>query len=382
MITVPETDDGVFCPEIWQRMFVIQSNDEFIVKPCCFADRSPLNELTIKNSNKIFNTYNQSINTQQLRKNNLEKKVDSGCDECVRVESTIGNSGRTGALSRSIPGKPLVLGTHVDLNLGNLCNLSCAICDPHSSTNWRPLWEKMNDMTWTKSPTFQSKGRPVINDPEWFANISTLQLQGGEVFLQPEYANFFDNLSKHRDLKEISVSIFTNGTVLPSLRLWELLKQCGNVNLFFSIDDMNNRFEYQRRGASWKEVLDNLQWFKNNSSSNIWLGFHTTYSLLNIYYLGELREFFNENFPGWPVHYGPYRSGMGSCSAHELPSDIRDAIITKLSPYPQLEFVKKFIQTQENHNLNPFFNYIEKYDQAAGQSYANDHPEFWSVLRK
>jgi hypothetical protein len=73
---------------------------------------------------------------------------------------------------------------------------------------------------------------------------------------------------------------------------------------------------------------------------------------------------------------------MGSCSAHELPSDIRDAIITKLSPYPQLEFVKKFIQTQENHNLNPFFNYIEKYDQAAGQSYANDHPEFWSVLRK
>ena len=85
MITVPETDDGVFCPEIWQRMFVIQSNDEFIVKPCCFADRSPLNELTIKNSDKIFNTYNQSINTQQLRKNNLEKKVDSGCNECVRV---------------------------------------------------------------------------------------------------------------------------------------------------------------------------------------------------------------------------------------------------------------------------------------------------------
>ena len=382
MITVPETDDGVFCPEIWQRMFVIQSNDEFIVKPCCFADRSPLNELTIKNSDKIFNTYNQSVNTKQLRKNNLDRKVDSGCNECVRVESTIGISGRTGALSRSVPGKPLVLGTHVDLNLGNLCNLSCAICDPHSSTNWRPLWEKMNGTTWTKSPTFQSKGRPVINDPEWFANISTLQLQGGEVFLQPEYVNFFENLSKHRDLKEITVAIFTNGTVLPSHRLWELLKQCGNVNLFFSIDDMNNRFEYQRRGAKWDEVLDNLQWFKNNSSSNIWLGFHTTYSLLNIYYLGELREFFNENFPRWPVHYGPYRSGMGSCSAHELPGDIRDAIVTKLSSYPQLEFVTKFIQAQENHNLNPFFDYIEKYDQVTGQNYADDHPEFWSVLRK
>jgi hypothetical protein len=381
LINIPDSDDGVFCPEIWQRMFVFQSNDEFIVKPCCFADRSPLNELTIKNSSKIFNTYNQSIKIQQLRQNNLNKQVDSGCAECIRVESTVGSSGRSEALARSKPGQPVVLGTHVDLNLGNLCNLSCAICDPHSSTNWQPLWEKMNGKTWTESPTFRSKGRPVINDPEWFANITTLQLQGGEIFLQPAYVDFFNNLSKHRNLSEISVVIFTNGTLLPSGRLWELLKQCRQVNLFFSIDDIGRRFEYQRRGAKWNEILSNLQWFKENAGPTIYLGFHPTYSLLNIYYLDELCKFFDENFPGWPVHFGPYRSGMGSCSAHQLSDNLRNAIVAKLKPHSQLDFVEKFIQPQENHDLTPFFEYIEKYDRASGQSYAESHPEFWSLLR-
>lgn len=381
MIKVPESDDGVYCPELWQRMFVLQVNDEFVVKPCCFADRSPLNQLNIKDSNKIFDTYNDSIKIKQLRENNLSGRIDSGCTDCVRVESTVGSGGRTEAMSRVRPGQSLTLGSHVDLNLGNLCNLSCAICDPHSSTNWVPLWEKINDVSWTDSPLYRSRERPVINDPAWFANITTLQLQGGEVFLQSGYTDFFYNLSQHRNLKEISVIVFTNGTVIPNSKLWDLLKQCGNVNLFFSIDDMGERFEYQRRGAKWASVLENLQWFKDNRGANMHLGFHPTYSLLNIYYLKELDDFLRENFPRWPINYGPYRSGMGSCSAHELPSALRDAIVTKLATHPQLDFVEKFIQPQNNYDLAEFFDYVEKYDRAADQSYATAHPEFWALLR-
>lgn len=381
MITVPKSDDGVFCPEIWERIFVQQSNDQFIVKTCCFADRSPLNELNIYNGNKIFNTYNQSIKIQQLRQNNLNGQVDSGCADCIRTEAAVGVSGRTKAMSKVTPGQELKLTTHVDLNLGNLCNLACAICDPHSSTNWQPVWEKMNDTKWTSSPAFRSRERPVINDPEWFANIATLQLQGGEVFLQTGYVDFFHNLSQHRNLKDISVVIFTNGTVIPKGEFWELLSQCGQVNLFFSIDDLDNRFEYQRRGAKWSEVLTNLEWFKANAGPNMYLGFHPTYSLLNIYYLKELHEFFNQHFPGWPVNYGPYRSGMGSCSAHNLPAHIRNAIVSKSSTCQELDFVEKFIQPQENYDLAPFFDYIKKYDQATGQNYAEAHSEFWDLLR-
>lgn len=381
MTTVPDSDDGVFCPEIWQRIFVQQVNDQFIAKTCCFADRSPLNELNIYNSNKIFETYNNSIKIQQLRQNNLNGLVDSGCADCVRVESTVGSSGRTEAIAKVKPGQRLNLSTHIDLNLGNLCNLSCAICDPHSSTNWRPVWEKMNQQVWSQSPQYRVHDRPMINDPEWFANISTLQLQGGEVFLQSGYTDFFNNLSQHRNLKEISVIVFTNGTVIPNSRLWELLNQCGQVNLFFSIDDIGQRFEYQRRGAKWSSILENLQWFTDNCGPNTWLGFHPTYSLLNIYYLSELDDFFKQNFPGLPVHYGPYRSGMGSCSAHELPNKLKNAIVEKLSNNPRLDFVDKFIQPKDQYDLTPFFNYIERYDQATSQNYSQAHPEFWSLLR-
>lgn len=366
-----------YCPELWQRMFLHQTNRTFVAKPCCYY-QEPDQPLWISQADKIFNTYNQSAKIRLLREENQQGKLGPGCKVCAHAEQVGMESGRLSALKRLSDQNRVVPTRHLDLNLGNLCNLACAICDPHSSTSWIPIYQAMEDKSWPY-PTYNKYNRPVIDDAELFENLETIQLQGGEVFLQAAYADFFRNLSRHRDLGEITVVIFTNGTVLPSVELWDSLICCRQVDLYFSIDDIDKRFEYQRHGAKWHRVISNIRWFQDHARSNIQLGFHPTYSLLNIFYLIDLRDFLQQEFPDLPRRWGPYHVGTGPCIADAMPKVLRDAVITKNQGVEELDFIGSYVR-EEQRNLAPFFEYISKYDRATQGSYAQTHAEFWTLL--
>jgi hypothetical protein len=371
-------DPENYCPELWQRIYINQVNQNFSAKPCCYAQPYEGNEVLITDSKRIFQTYNEAPQIQLLRRENTQGRLGVGCEVCRHAEQAVGSSGRTRAVERALGDKVIKLTRHVDLNLGNLCNLACAICDPHSSTSWAPIYQKMQGRPWTII-NYDKHDRPVIDDPSFFANIDTLQLQGGEVFLQSAYTDFFRNLSQHRDLSQISVVIFTNGTTLPSPDLWQMLNQCGQVELFFSIDDMASRFEYQRHGAKWPQVLENVRWFQSNAGSGFVLGFHPTYSLLNIYYLAELQRFLQAEFPDFQRNWGPYHVGSGPCMADVLPAEIRRKILDQQQGIDELAFLSDYIR-EGSRDLASFFDYINRYDIATNKSYSSTHPEFWRVL--
>ena len=372
--------DNNHCPELWQRIYINQVNQTFSAKPCCYAQPYEGNEVRITDATRLFETYNQSPQIQNLRSENLQGRLGPGCEVCRHAEQTVGSSGRTRAIDRAHGEGSLKLTRHVDLNLGSLCNLACAICDPHSSTSWAPIYQKMQGRAWALT-NYNKHDRPVIDDPDFFRNIDTLQLQGGEVFLQTAYTDFFRNLSRHRDLQEISVVIFTNGTTLPSDELWTRLQQCGHVDLFFSIDDMDDRFEYQRHGASWRQVIENVRWFQNNAANNFTLGFHPTYSLLNIYYLGELQRFLHSEFPAFRRNWGPYHVGSGPCMADVLPEEIRQQILSRHQGIEELSFLADYI-TAGARDMSAFFDYIDRYDRATNRSYGATHREFWTILTR
>lgn len=376
------TNDGQdnHCPELWQRMFLNQVNQTFLAKPCCYALADDSNKVWITDANRVFDTYNQAKNILRLREENLQNRLGSGCEVCRHAEEAVGSSGRTRALERTQGSRQHKLTAHVDLNLGNLCNLACAICDPHSSTSWVPIYQRMNQQPWSL-PLYQKHDRPVINDPQLFANIETLQLQGGEVFMQSAYTDFFENLARVRDLSEIRVVIFTNGTVIPDDALWQHLLKCGQVDLFFSIDDMGERFEYQRHGANWDRVIENIRWFRDHAGGNFELGFHPTYSLLNIYYLADLQRFLSETFPSFRRNWGPYHVETGPCLADCLPAPVREAILERTRDIEELAFLQDYIRA-EPRDLAPFFDYIKRYDLATRSSYQACHSEFYHLLTR
>lgn len=363
-------DLNTYCPELWSRAYISQQNDQFAYKPCCYY--RPSHNDSLKEFNKIFNDLNEKHKT--IRINNLQGIKDPGCSYCFENEKSLDSSARTNAIKDQ--GTNLQLIKHLDLNLGNLCNLSCAICGPYNSSSWIPIAEQ----GWGKIDTifkYKPKNRNVIDDPELFLQLKTIQLQGGEVFLEPNYQKFFENIGKYRSYDDLEIMIFTNGTVRPNVEFMNILNKCGKVRIFFSIDDIKQRFEYQRRGANWNEVLSNIDWFVQQSQAD--LGFNITYSLFNIYYLKELYLFLSDRYPDLNRNYSSFNSGMANCSAEFLREKEYYAVLESIKEIPELTFLNDFLKIKEL-SYYEFKKYVEKYDLLTHTSYANTHPEFWNLI--
>jgi hypothetical protein len=372
-------NDKNFCPELWQRVFISQFDDKFYAKPCCLITPSDTTEVVLTDPTQLFDHYNQSACVTDLREQNRQGKLDPGCNVCVVAERTTGSSTRRYAASMLTPGQSLTPMSHVDLNLGNLCNLSCAICGPASSTSWVPVWKNMHNELPTIA-SYNKNNRPEIDDPAFFKNIQVLQLQGGEVFLQPEYTNFFNKLKKYKNLNEIQVTIFTNGTVLPAPAFLELLKECKLVQLWVSIDDIGDRFEYQRRGAKWANVLENLHWYNAYCQDTFQLGFNVTQSLLNVFYLSDTYNFLTQQFPKFVINNNPYNDSVGLLSISHLPESIKIAIVNKNKSNAALSMLENIITVDNSYKFNAAIEYIQKYNAATATSYADTHPEFWKLI--
>lgn len=361
---------STYCPELWSRAYISQQNNQFAYKPCCYF--RPDNDDTIKDFSNIYNELNNKHQTYRIKSLNGDKI--SGCDYCYNLEKSIATSPRLKAIENYQDSIQLI--SHIDLNLGNLCNLSCAICGPFNSSSWVPIAEQ----GWTKVDAvfkYRPHDRPQIDDPKLFSQLKTVQLQGGEVFLEDGYQKFFENLGKYRTYKDLSIMIFTNGTVIPKQKFVDILNQCEDVKIFFSIDDIEHRFEYQRRGAKWNAVVENVHWFNKNIQAN--LGFNITYSLFNIYYLDQIATKLSELFPNFYRNYSAFNTGMADCSAQFINERHYTTLMNKLSKLEELNVISSYVQST-NRSYKTFFDYVKKYDKITGMSYPNTHPEFWNLI--
>jgi hypothetical protein len=359
-----------YCPELWSRAYISQQNNQFAYKPCCYF--RPDTDDTIKDFTNVYDDLNNKH--QIYRTKSLRGEKISGCDYCYNLEKSIAASPRSRAIENYKDSIQLI--SHIDLNLGNLCNLSCAICGPFNSSSWVPIAEK----GWHKvDATFKYRphDRPEIDDPKLFLQLKTIQLQGGEIFLEDGYQKFFENLGKYRTYSDLSIMIFTNGTVTPKQKFVDILNQCGDVKIFFSVDDIEQRFEYQRRGAKWNEVVKNIHWFEKNLRAT--LGFNITYSLFNIFYLDQVAKKLSELFPSFYRNYSAFNTGMADCSAQFVNHKHYKTIIDKLAGFDELDFISNYLQSTDS-SYKEFKEYVKKYDKITSMSYPNTHPEFWNLI--
>lgn len=85
----------------------------------------------------------------------------------------------------------------------------------------------------------------------------------------------------------------------------KLLKKFKKVYLNFSIDDIGKRFEYQRKGANWNEVVENMKKYIAHGGyhgyNKIECKICCTVTNMNIFYFPEYFSFMNEHFAGLPV---------------------------------------------------------------------------------
>jgi MoaA/NifB/PqqE/SkfB family radical SAM enzyme len=259
---------------------------------------STANFLDIQNSNSM----------QDLRQQFLDKKQPQTCRKCWREERSGRTSKRMHTLDRlkhmladetewTAEAKPLMF---LDLKLGNICNLKCRICGSWSSStfateelaNLGPMEDRKTNHHYQM---LRAGAWPRENSKFWSEiaavseHIEYIEFTGGEPFMIQEHFDLLQGLVDRGLAGGIEIHYNTNGTQWPE-QAHKTWRHFGHVEIAFSIDDVGERFEYQRTGARWSEVVANLARFKQLRAElpNISLQVCSTVNVFNVYYLAEL----------------------------------------------------------------------------------------------
>ena len=171
----------------------------------------------------------------------------------------------------------------VDVRWNTTCNLSCNYCGDKCSSRWATL----------KNIPVKSGARPYYEQvcaylDQHRDHIKEVALVGGEPLLLPENERLLDVVPEHA-----IVTLITNVAVdLDRNRTFQKLAQRSRVGWSLSFDNVQQRFEYVRHGATWDLVLKNLDAIQHlMQTQGHWGGIHAVYNLYNATRLQELTEF-------------------------------------------------------------------------------------------
>jgi MoaA/NifB/PqqE/SkfB family radical SAM enzyme len=190
----------------------------------------------------------------------------------------------------------------LDLKLGNICNLKCRICGSWSSSKWvkeevdyvpKEHRKQHQAYQFLKQGAWPRESEKFWNEIEvLLPKIRYLEFTGGEPFLIDQHFNLLERAVDLGYSKQIEIHYNTNGTVFPAKHhLWKWFK---HVEIAFSIDNTEERFEYERYGAKWDEVQENIRKFNDVRSNKLSTQLCWTANIQNVYYLPEICEWISK----------------------------------------------------------------------------------------
>lgn len=268
------------CPDAFNCLNLEVKNGKTYISSCCVMPTWKVDRIDFENDPN-FLRIRQQWNSGQW---------PNECNAC-KIEENLGNQSRR---LGSIKWNKNNLDSNKDYNnkilkidywTGNNCNLRCAICGPHYSIAWEKELgiEKQKRITHTN----QLWKDITVDELRW------VHFNGGEPLLVDEHWKL---LKKIKNKNQVVLTYNTNGSVRPKQQLIDFWSQFKTVILDFSIDDIEDRFEYQRYPARWKNVVENLFWFKETMPVNVMFNINTAVGLLNHHNYVNLEKWFLKNF--------------------------------------------------------------------------------------
>ena len=301
-----------FCVLPWVS---IEASPIGTVRPCCLADDEILdndgNKFELNTAN--FSDIQNSRHMRRLREQFLAGTQPQTCRKCWNEERGGRTSKRMHTLDRlkhsikdtewTADAKPLIF---LDLKLGNICNLKCRICGSWSSSQFAT--EEINQLPREQqkySHAYQmlrAGAWPRENAQFWqqidlvLTDIRYIEFTGGEPFMIDEHFDMLQGIVDRGIADQVEIHYNTNGTQYPARgeAIWRHFK---TVEIAFSIDDVGERFEYQRTNANWQEVCANLDRFRDlkECHQNIVLQICTTVNVFNVRYLDKVAQWIDRN---------------------------------------------------------------------------------------
>jgi MoaA/NifB/PqqE/SkfB family radical SAM enzyme len=183
--------------------------------------------------------------------------------------------------------------------LSNLCNQACVTCNSGYSTKWVEIEKKMAIVP------------SLIYDADLFdyeidfRTVQRINLLGGEPMFDPRSFELLKMLLDHGN-DQCFISFVTNGSVRLTKFQKNILEKFKNLNICFSIDGIESRFEYMRWPGRWNKLLENINQYKTITDN---FSVSYTISAVNAIYYDETVAWFEQNLlrynhnivhhPGW-----------------------------------------------------------------------------------
>jgi MoaA/NifB/PqqE/SkfB family radical SAM enzyme len=234
--------------------------------------------------------------------------------------------------------KPLMF---LDLKLGNICNLKCRICGSWSSSQFAaediaqlPQDQQKKSHAYTM---LRAGAWPRETDQFWseidhhLNDIRYIEFTGGEPFLIDQHFDMLQGMVDRGVAHQVEIHYNTNGTQYPP-RGESIWRHFRKVEIAFSIDDVGNRFEYQRSNALWAEVCENMDRFRDLKEihANIHLQICATVNVFNIRYIDQLAEWLDRNTDSFEFVYWNVMHDAWYFSVATLPDSAKLALTQHL----------------------------------------------------
>lgn len=331
---------------------------------------------------------------RQNFRNNIRSK---GCNQCWKEQALGLKPMRYDSygynVSENQVQKPMVP-MRVEINASNVCNLRCRICWSHASSRWIKEAKELYGFEGKIHYNMTRENQEIIR--KWVPHFTQVGFFGGEPLMSEENIELMRYCVQTGHSRHISLLVNTNATIYAD-ELVSLFKQFQNVYLNFSIDDIGKRFEYERSGANWDEVVDNMKKYIRHGgftgNDQIEIKICCSVTSLNIYYFREYFKFMNEYFPGLPVFWN-FVFQPWELSIQLLPEEVKNLIAERLKKFVHttykmeerrtktIENLIAYLDGHDERDFGEFFRHITRHDKFRTESFMQTFPEFYAVIEK
>ena len=234
-----------------------------------------------------------------------------------------------------------------------------------------------------KTETFWDNMRELI------PNIKYIEFTGGEPWMIEEHKDLLKFACQTGHAKHIDIHYNTNATQWDTT-LFDLWAEFGRVDVAFSIDNVGDRFEYERYGARWdraNEIVDVVNNMTNKPHcGNITTQLCFTINIQNVYYLDELLAWANTK--GFTSIYFNMMHSPEYMNIQNMTPRAQELVLNKLKTtfwttdkYQQeIDNVIKFIENGTGSDGKRFLFEMQRTDAYRKQNFMDTHPEIASAM--
>jgi sulfatase maturation enzyme AslB (radical SAM superfamily) len=288
------------------------------------------------------------------------------------------------------------------LKLSNKCNCACRICSFWLSSLWQTELEKSN--RWDNKHTWfaEENAKDKITEENWedwkshLHSIDRLFIYGGEPLINFEVLRMLDYLVDNNLSKDITLILNTNATVIND-KVTNIFNQFKEVLLYYSIDDINDRYNYERWPAKFSNVVRDLtELHETYVRTNVNIALYSSISIFNVLHLNEILTEFKK-FPKFKINFDNLIHDPRLLSIYSLPES------AKIKVKESLELVdwNQYWDNPADHktNIRNFLDlyktdytgreYIEKLDDLLGiddgrrkQDWKTTFPDLLTLLQE